>query len=256
MFKIFLKNFFRALLTAVVVALVAGVLTIIITVVAELVGEMVAELQKKADTFEVTAMAFLIIDCVAAAIVSFLWFALMSVKGNWFFSGANDCVKHPPIVIFGILLIIVVPLAIAGVCGWMLYTGYDRLIAGIAAASGEENPFTIHMVLLAVLPAVAVSQLGFAIAMTVHYKGCQICRCGRMFCIDYNLTDVSSYSKTKYKTKTTREKVGTISAGDTKIADVTADVTRGHYETTTITHNHYDGRCIKCGREKSHSSTE
>ncbi len=256
MIRIFFKNLFRSILTSIIVAIVTIIVTIIITAAAELIGEMIATLQNKPDTFEITPLANVIIDSIVAAVASFLWFSIGMVTGEWFFSGVNDCVKRPPHAFFGVLMLLIIPVLIGGASAYMMYTGYGKLISAMEAATQRDEFLNIYLLLFELFPAVTVSQVMYFFAMLIHYKGCQICKkCGRMFCISYGYTGHSTYKETKYKTKTSKETVGSISAGGTKIADVTANVTRGHYETTTTSTDHYKGRCIRCGDDSYSNST-
>lgn len=248
MVKIFFKNFFRSLLTSLVIAIVGGIVSIIITLLAAFIGEIT-------EAFEVTPTAILVITIIVAAVASFLWFAIASVSGEWFFSGEEDYVDKPPHAVVGILLLLLINVLIGGAAVYMMISGYERLITLIEAASQKQQFLNPYLLLFVLFPTVAVSQVMYFFAIMIHYGSWQICfKCGRMFCISYSYTGYHSSQKTKYKTKTRKEKIGSVSAGGVKIADVSANVTRGHYETTTADVTHYNGRCVRCGSGKKNSS--
>lgn len=238
-----------------VVSLVTFILMIIIIGVTECSGDLVMSMQGKDAPFDLAPKTVVIIDAVVAFIVSALWLILASVQGTWFFGGAHENVKRPPFVLFGIIMLAIVPTVICFFSTNFMITGYDRMVAGIEASSHAESPFCWELFFFLVLPAISVSQVLFFLTMLKHYWGWQVCtHCLRMFCFNYVYGDSYYNEIEKYKTTTSREKLGTISVGDKKI-NVAADVKRGHYETTVITHDTYHGECVRCGEKREKMST-
>lgn len=255
MIGIFFKNLFKNLLTILVVTAVTVILTFIIVCVTECSGDLVMALQGKDTPFDLSPKTVLIIDAVIAVIIAFCWFAVASVTGEWFYTGQDDNVKHPPFLLFGIIWLALVPTVVCYFSTNFMITGYDRMVAGIEASSHAESPFCWELFFFLVLPAISVSQVLFFLTMLKHYWGWQVCtHCLRMFCFNYVYGDSYYNEIEKYKTTTSREKLGTISVGDKKI-NVAADVKRGHYETTVITHDTYHGECVRCGEKREKMST-
>lgn len=238
MIRIFFENLGRSVLTGVIAVLVAGFLSMMID---GILGSGALSI------IDLSVSALMIIDGILAVIVSGIWF-LVAWRWDWFFSGKDDHCEHPPFAIFGFLLFLIIFLLFGGVAVYCSVTGYDKLVA--AVVKDEDYKF-----LTVLFPGVAASQACYFLIMIVHYGKWQMCwQCGRMFCFEYVCTGSREWDIVKYKTSTSKENVGSISIGDRKIMDVSANVTRGHYETTHLQSSDYEGSCRHCGNSISRSS--
>ena len=247
-------------MTVVVVAL-AGVVTLLGMMLADLVWALIKDileslLQKEGlSAFEPSVLAIMITDAVIALIFAFLWFGIC-MKGEWFFGARKDCVKHPPHAFFGVIWLAIVPLAAIVADVWFCWTGYADLVQAVPNGAWFDTVAFEDFIPL-IYPAVFVSQLLFMIAIVGHYRHWQRCdQCKHMFCIDYNYTGSESWDTYQYKTKTTRENVGSISVDGRKIADVKGDVTRERVDRTHYVKSNYNGRCTHCQNESYRHSTD
>lgn len=233
--KILFKIFAGCLLTAVVATIVSVILPWAVLFVMSMIGK------------EPAPITLIIVAAATSAVVSAFWLiGASAIKWfNWMFCGEKACVKHPPHAAIGMPLVIFAPLALGGCAAWLGWTYYGEIVSVIESSQNFH-----YFTLLFLPPALTVSQICCLFAVAIHYGVWQICpRCGRMFCIGHSLTEYRDVTDTKYKKKTRKEKVGSISYKGKKIADVEANVTRIQKETTNTEYEDFKGYCTHCGRE-------
>ena len=232
MVKIFFRNFFRAILFSVLTVIIGGIASLIIDRLAWLVAT---------DLFKVEYP--ILVSIIIGFILGFPAALLVTVfSGKWLNNDSLYVAKKPfPIAayVIGLLLISGTVVVASAYC---LITGYGAM----AAALAKSNDFLVLPFIFAILPS---SQIYFFVYMIKEYR-CEMCeKCGRIFCIDFKNTGYVVHTKTKYKTETHKENVGAIYAGDTKIADVNANVTTGRYVKSGVGAHTYEGNCVCCGEK-------
>lgn len=235
MWKVLLKIFAGCLLTAIVASIFSTIVPWVVLFVMSMLDQ------------EPSPVTLIIISAVTAAVVSVFWLiGASTIKWfNWMFCGDDACVKHPPHAVIGMPLVLIAPLALGGCSTWLGWTNYEYIVSVIT-----DTQNFLYCTLLFLFPALTVSQICCVFAVAIHYGIWQICpHCGRMFCIEHHLTDNCNVTEIKYKTKTRKETVGSISYKGKKLADIEGDVTRVRKETTNTEYDDYTGYCVHCGHK-------
>ena len=251
MIWIFIKNFLRSVGTVVVVTVVTFILTMIVSMIWNPVAEFLnsfAEGFLAMDPFahKMGVLDYMIVSGIIGTICSVIWLWLGTFN-DWFYNGKTDCVRHCPHTFFGVIWILILPLAFTCIIIWMSISGYDSMVVLFEKVQNTGKG-SIFELLPIILPTVAASQICYAVAITAHYLKWQRCsQCKRMFCINYYFTGSENWSETKYKTKKEKQNLGALYANDIKIADVQGNVSRTYETTLQYQRNDYGGVCNHCG---------
>lgn len=152
----------------------------------------------------------------------------------------NDCHERKTVTVILPLLFI---LLIAGASTLCFIIYRDTLTALLLI----ETYHTDFGVLTTVLGVYSVFPIIFFVVLTSSYSKYMCLKCGHIFCVNKDHLGTAESNHTEYKTETNREKVGEITSGSTKIADVYGNVDSSYYRNVKTTTSKYKCRCIVCG---------
>lgn len=141
---------------------------------------------------------------------------------------------HLPILLIGVIsLLILVFFSIS------IFNTIDGMESGLLS---EELLAKIFIPL-----SIGVSMIFYYLMLCTEYDTYACAHCRYINTIYFQLEETKTSEDTEYRTKTSKEKVGSLYIDDTEIAEAYGTFSKTESRDVQITHRYYKGKCSNCG---------
>ena len=247
MAKTILLNLLFALLVSVAVAVVTYIVGIIIYY---LINEIIFYgwfnfIPSPKGVMIAYAIIALIISFICSSGVAYLlyskYYGVQNNNSSSWFEDADEFVSCGKGIAVNLGILVV------GLLSWIvLACCYNYAIGEIMAT--ENGLMPAHIVaLIFLLIGIGTGMIAYFIVLCIAYNtnACDYCRLiGR---VSFKLESSETKEYTEYRTKTSREKVGSLYSDDIELAEIYGDITKTQSRNVQETSHRYIGKCNHCG---------
>ena len=249
-----LKTIILTLLFSILVSFVIGIITFVLGymlyyIISEIVFYGWFEIVPSPKTFYVTySVIGLIISLIASCVAGYLlyeyYYAFQNGNDEKWFTGWDECGES---VTFGKAVACNIAVLIIGVASFIALICLYKYATNEILTTEDGLVPTHILALIFFLVGIGTGMIVYFIVLCVGYNE-SACSCCRLIgTISFSLVSSETKSFTEYRTKTDREKIGSIYSNDIEFAEVYGDIKLTQSRDIQETTNRYKGKCCACG---------